>query len=314
MNAAPWNRLDASLFLQALGDALTPAQWVPLAACLGFALLALALAASTAHALRGGTWPDGRRARGIRPAALLTACLPPAAPALALAGWAGARGWPVPSLMPTERGAAMADALWFWLPPLLLLAALLTAGLLASPDLRRGSLAAVTGAWLLNDALVLFPALATPARAIHADHPVRLAQAFVELTLLAGLARALAALLPKPAGPPSTTARQVLEGALLLGHSPWAAWRRHRLPELARQGLAGLASLLAWGAIALGNTALLAPLPGLTGLERAGAGFLEDPAGVLPAVWPVLLCALSLRLAAGMLVRPPRAVTPPAKP
>ena len=106
----------------------------------------------------------------------------------------------------------------------------------------------------------------------------------------------------------------MFEGALLLGHSPWAAWRRHRLPELTRRGLAGLARLLAWGALAVGSTALLAPLPGLEALQRAGTGFLENPSGVWTATWPVLLCVLSLRLAAGMLPRPPRSVPTPAKP
>jgi hypothetical protein len=313
MNADPWNRLDLPLLLQALGDAVTPAQLLPLAGCLGFALLALALAHSTAHALRGRP-VQGRWTRLSRGLAGVAACLPPAAPALALAGWAGARGWPVPSLMPTERGEAMADVLWFWLPPLLLLATLLTAELLARPGLRRSCLRAVAGAWLLNDALVLFPNLATPARAIHADHPVVFARAFVELGLLATAAWALTALKPKPSSAPPNAGRRLLEGALVLGHSPWAAWRRHRLPELTRRGLARLAHLLAWGGVALGSTALLAPLPGLQALQRAGAGFLENPAGVLTATWPVLLCTLSLRLAAGMLLRSPRSAATPAKP
>lgn len=313
MNADPWNRLDLPLLLQALRDALTPAPLAALAACLGFALLALALAHSTAHALRGRPTP-GRWTRLSRGLAGLVAALPPAAPALALAGWAGARGWPVPSLMPTERGEAMADVLWFWLPPLLLLATLLTAGLLASPTRRRSGVQAVAAAWLLNDVLVLFPDLATPARAIHADHPALFAQALVELALLIAVVWAVAALRPRPAPSQPSAARRVFEGALVLGHSPWAAWRRHRLPEQTRQGLASLARLLAWGALAVGSTALLAPLPGLEALQRAGAGFLENPAGVLTATWPVLLCVLSLRLAAGMLQRSPRSAPPPAKP
>ena len=313
MNADPWNRLDLPLLLQALGDALTPAELASLAGCLGFALLALALAHSTAHALRGRQAP-GPRTRLSRGLAGVVAALPPAAPALALAGWAGARGWPVPSLMPTERGEALADVLWLWLPPLLLLATLLTAGLLAAPNGRRGGVQAVASAWLLNDALALFPNLATPARAIHADHPVLFARALVELSLLVALVGAVAALRPRPTAPQPSAARRVFEGALLLGHSPWAAWRRHRLPELTRQGLAGLARLLAWGGIAVGSTALLAPLPGLEPLHRAGASFLENPAEILIASWPVLLCTLSLRLAAGMLQRPPRSAPPPAKP
>lgn len=313
MNADPWNRLDPLLLRQALGDALMPAQLASLAGCLGFALLALALAHSTAQALRGqqapGPWT--RLSRGV---AGLIAALPPAAPALALAGWAGAHGWPVPSLMPTERGEALADGLWFWLPPLLLLATLLTAGLLSSPKHSQSAVPAVASAWLLNDALSLFPDLATPARAIHADHPVLLARALVELALLVALVGAVAALRPRPTATQPSAARRVFEGALMLGHSPWAAWRRHCLPEWTRQGLAGLARLLAWGGIAIGSTALLAPLPGLEALHRAGAGFLENPSGVWPATWPVLLCVLSLRLAAGMLQRPPRSAPTPAKP
>ncbi len=313
MNADPWNRLDLPLLRQALGDALSPAQLASLAGCLGFALLALALAHSTAHALRGQQ-PPGRWTRLSRGLAGLIAALPPAAPALALAGWAGAHGWPVPSLMPTERGEAMADVLWFWLPPLLLLATLLTAGLLSSSGRRRSGVQAIASVWLLNDALALFPDLTTPARAIQADHPVRLAQALVELALLAAAAKALSAWQPRPNPPPPDTAQLVREGALALGHSPWSAWRRHCLPEHLRQGLAWLASLIAWGVVALGSTALLAPLPGLAGLQRAGAGFLENPTGVLTATWPVLLCVLSLRLAAGMLRRPPRSTATPAKP
>ena len=313
MNADPWNRLDPALLLQALRDVLAPAHLASLAGCLGFALLALALAHSTAHALRGGQTPR-RWTRLSHGLASLIAALPPAAPALALAGWAGARGWPVPSLMPTERGEAMADVLWFWLPPLLLLAMLLTAGLLAPTSRRPSAVQAVASAWLLNDALVLFPDLATPARAIHADHPVLFAQALVELALLMAVAWTLAALRPRPAAPQPNAARRVLEGALALGHSPWAAWRRHRLPELTRRGLARLARLLAWGGIAVGSTALLAPLPGLEPLHQAGASFLENPAGVLTATWPVLLCVLSLRLAAGMLQRLPRSAPTPAKP
>jgi hypothetical protein len=313
MKADPWNRLDLPLLLQALGDTLTPAHLASVAACLGFALLALTLAHCTAHALRGQV-PQSRRPRLSRSLAGVVASLPPAAPALALAGWAGTHGWPVPSLMPTERGDGLADDLWFWLPALLLLSALLTSGLLASPGLRRSGVLAVASAWLLNDALALFPDLATPARAIHADHPLLLAQAFVELALMVALAWTLAALLPGRATTPPSAARRVLEGALLLGHSPWAAWRRHRLPELTRRGLALLTLLLAWAGIAFGNTALLAPLPGLEALHRVGAGFLENPAGVLPPVWPILLCALSLRLAAGMLQRPHRSIPTPAKP
>lgn len=313
MNADPWNRLDPPLFLQALGDTLKPAQLASLAGCLGFALLALALAHSTTQALRGQQ-TTGQRTRLSRGLAGLMAVLPPAAPALALAGWAGAHGWPVPSLMPTERGEAMADVLWFWLPPLLLLATLLTAGLLSSSGRRLSAVPAVASAWLLNDALALFPDLATPARAIQADHPVWLAQALVELALLAAAAKALSAWQPRPNPPPPDTARLVRDGALALGHSPWSAWRRHRLPEHLRQGLAWLANLTAWGVVALGSTALLAPLPGLESLQRAGAGFLENPAGVLTATWPILLCALSLRLAAGMLLRQPRSAPTPAKP
>lgn len=313
MNADPWNRLKLPLLRQALGDALMPAQLAALAGCLGFALLALALAHSTAHALRGRQ-PPGRWTRLSRGLAGLITALPPAAPALALAGWAGARGWPVPSLMPTERGEALADVLWLWLPPLVLLATLLTAGLLSSSGRRQSAVPAVASAWLLNDALALFPDLATPARAIHADHPVLLARALVELSLLVALVWAAAALRPRPAAPQPSAARRLFEGALMLGHSPWDAWRHHRLPELTRQGLAGLARLLAWGGIAIGSTALLAPLPGLEVLHRAGAGFLENPSGVWPATWPVLLCVLSLRLAAGMLQRPPRSIPTPAKP
>ncbi len=313
MNADPWNRLDLPLLLQALGAAVTPAHVASLAGCIGFALLALALAHSTAHALRGqqapGPWT--RLSRGL---AGLIAALPPAAPVLALAGWAGAHGWPVPSLMPTERGEAMADVLWFWLPPLLLLATLLTAGLLARPSQRRSGVQAVASAWLLNDALALFPNLATPARAIHADHPVLFAQSLVELALLVAVVWAVAALRPRPAAPQPNAARRVFEGALVLGHSPWAAWRRHRLPERTRQGLAGFACLLAWAALAVGSTALLAPLPGLEALHRAGASFLENPAGVWTATWPILLCVLSLRLATGMLQRPPRSAPTSAKP
>lgn len=313
MNADPWNRLDPPLFLQALGDALSPATLTALAACLGFALTALALAACTAHALRG-TSSNNQWMRTGRGIGSVLASLPPAAPALALAGWAGARGWPVPSLMPTERGDALTDCLWFWLPPLLLLTVLLTAAWLGPPSLRRGGLRAVAGAWLLNDALALFPGLATPARAIHADHPVLFARAFVELALLAAATWVLAALKPGPALPQFDAKRRVLEGALALGHSPKDAWRRHCLPALTRQGLAGLARLLAWGVVALGSTALLAPLPGLQTLHRAGAAFLEAPLGVMTAVWPVLLCALSLRLVARMLLRQPRSAPTPAKP
>jgi hypothetical protein len=290
-----------------------PAQLAALAGCLGFALLALALAHSTAHALRGrqAASPWTRLIRGL---AGLIAALPPAAPALALAGWAGTHGWPVPSLMPTERGEAMADVLWFWLPPLLLLATLLTAGLLSSSVRRQSAVPAVASAWLLNDALALFPNLATPARAIHADLPVIFALALMEFSLLATLVGVVAALRPRPAAILPCATRRVFEGALMLGQSPWAAWRRHRLPGLTRQGLAGLARLLAWGGITVGSTALLAPLPGLESLQRAGAGFLENPAGVWTATWPVLLCVLSLRLSAGMLQRPPRSVPTPAKP
>lgn len=310
MNANPWTRLDLPLLLQAVGDTLTTARLTSLVGCFAFALLALALALCTAHAFSSWQPQTQRIGRGI---AAIAAVLPPAAPALALAGWAGSRGWPVPSLMPTERGESFADFLWFWLPPLLLLTALLTLARLATaPDLRRNCLQAVAGAWLLNDALVLFPELSTPARAILANNPVSFAQSLVELALLAAAARTLAAVArPHPVEPQPNAARRLLEGGIVLGHSPWASWRRHRLPALTRQYLAQLARLLAWVMVAVGNTALLTPLPGWPGLQRAGAAFLEHPAWVIPAVWPVLLCVLSLQLAARMLLKPvPRSAKP----
>jgi hypothetical protein len=313
MNAVPWNRLDPPLLVQALSDALTPLHLASLATCLGFAVLAQLLAVSTARALTGQ--PERGSAKPLRLGlAGALAALPPAAPALALAGLAGARGWPVPSLMPTERGDGPADFLWFWLPPLLLLASWQTAGLLTSPGRRRSSLRAVAGAWLLNDALALFPDLATPARAIHADHPVLLALAFMDLFLLLAGAWALACLRRPQAHAAGDHARRVLEGALVLGHTPSAAWRRHRLPELVRLGLSRLARLLAWIVMALGNTALLASLPGLDALHQAGTAFLEQPARMMPAVAPFLLCALSLSVIARMLQILPRAAPPSAKP
>lgn len=312
MNPAPWNRLEPPLLVQALGDVLSPAHLGQLLPCLGFGLLALALAISTAKALRAS--PGSRLERMMRWLALAFAGLPPAAPALALAGWASARGWPVPSLMPTEHASDLAHLLWLGLPPLLLLTALLTLEQLAASGRFRRFFTAIAGAWLLSDALDLFQGLSTPARAIHADHPVQLAQALVEIAMLAIVAAGLAVLRSPPATPAPNAARLRLEGALTLGLPPWTAWRRHRLPDLVRHGLAGSASLLAWAVVAVTSTALLVPLPGLERWQAAGAAFLEQPAGVLTAIWPALLCALSLRLLGRMLLRPPAIRTSPPKP
>jgi len=312
MNPAPWNRLEPSLLVQALGDVLSPGHLARLLPCLGFGLLALVLAISTAKALRAS--PGSRLERMTRWLALAFTGLPPAAPALALAGWASARGWPVPSLMPTEHASDLAHFLWLGLPPLLLLTALLTLEQLAASGRFRRCFTAIAGAWLLSDALDLFQGLATPARAILADHPVRFAQVLVEITVLAIVAVGLAILRSPPPRPGPNANRRQMEGALALGHPPWTAWRRHRLPDLIRHALAGSASLLAWAVVAVTSTALLVPLPGLERWHEVGTAFLEQPAGVLTAIWPALLCALSLRLVGRMLARPSAVRTSPPKP
>ncbi|HCN30926.1 MAG TPA: hypothetical protein DIT64_19865 [Verrucomicrobiales bacterium] len=278
--------------------------------CLWIMMAALAVSGPAAHGLAAFfingrawlRWPARVLAQGL-------AFLPLTALALAAAGgMAGARGWPVPSLMPLENEPGLASWLWYWTPAVTLLCLPLTAqifaGLLAanaSPRrvLMGAACLAAAGVVMLSETLEILPGMAAPARALRQAHPAVLRHAVAHLALLAGLGTALAALWPAPARKHLISAADLIrEGAVVIGCAPWRLWWRHRLPVLARPAMALVLDALAWCAALAGAWGCLVPLPLLADLHTAGEHFLEQPGALPAAALPVALCSLSLWLAA----------------
>lgn len=281
-----------------------------LTASLFLMLLALAVSLPAAHACASVfkntppwlRWPPRILAQAL-------AFFPLTALSLSVAGHlAGTQGWPLPGLMPMENEPGLAAWLWYWTLPLCLLCipvyALAFAHRLAEEPRPRRVMAgaaalAAAGVMMLADTFEILPGMTAPARAARMAHGGLFLQSIGQAVLLALLGMTLTGFWPVPVKKHQPSAADLIrEGALVIGLSPWRAWWRHQMPMLIRPAIALLLDLGAWSAALAGAWAVLWPLPLLTGLRAAGARWLEQPAGLPDAALPVVLCSLSLWLAA----------------
>lgn len=245
----------------------------------------------------------------LRLLAQTLAFFPLTALSLSLAGYiVSAHGWPLPSLMPMENEPGLATWLWYWAPPLLLLCvplhALAFAQHLSSRCQPRRVLAgsaalAAVGILMLAESLQLIPTMPTPALAVRqADAPLLL-HSLAHTTLLALCGIWLTGFWPVPVKKHQISAATLIcESARVIGLTPWQIWWRHQLPMLLRPALALLLDLSAWALALAGAWAVFIPLPYLTELHTAGTHWLQQPSASIIAAAPVVLCSLSLWLAA----------------
>ncbi|MEN3940113.1 hypothetical protein WJU23_02385 [Prosthecobacter sp. SYSU 5D2] len=238
----------------------------------------------------------------------------------AMGYWAGHLGQPVLSLMPAAASTdpadlpmRMAHIVWWWAPPLFLLALPMTAQVLASatedkkPWYSQVRSAGFLGILLLpvvENAFDLPGALAGILPALQA--PVASSSLLLTLAPWAGLALAwycLASAWPHSPVPCLADADgKVREGALVIGLSPHEVWKRHLRSNQIRRGLARLCSVAAL----LLSLWVSYGLPGLAAMSSAWQEALQqaltNPVAPLAVSWPYALCALSLWLLGRMIL------------
>lgn len=296
------------------------------AAAVSLALFAgaLVLASATAQAfslvVNGGPrwlrWPASLLAKVV-------ALFPlPALLWAAVGLWVGSWGRPVASLMPAAESASGLDAvtraaweIWWWAPPVFLLALPLAADLgvrLTSKSRPPQKWPAILGTgWLglalqplVEEALNLPGALAGVVASVRSPAASSVLVAlFPLLLLMLGWWLVVMAWPRKPVPVLPTHDDRILEGAIAIGFSPEEAWRLHIQAHHRRRqlgsGLSLAASVLAvWTAYGCPGYAA-----GTRGFEAAFQMALNHPAAPLLAAWPYALCALSLWLL-GRIIQP----------
>jgi hypothetical protein len=228
--------------------------------------------------------------------------------------WVGHLGYPVLSLMPAMEAAGQGDVasrvasiIWWWGPPVFLLALPLAAQILASVveakkpwylQVREAGFLGVLLLPVIEHALALPGALSGIVPALNA--PTASHSLLFALVPWAGLALAwycLAAAWPRSATSYQAQAEdKIREGALVIGLSPQEVWQRHLRRNQVYRILAKVCSVLA-----LGLTLWVSyGWPGLGEMSREWQQVLEQsisqPMAPVAAAWPYALCALSLWL------------------
>ncbi|HEY1081003.1 MAG TPA: hypothetical protein VGE29_02015 [Prosthecobacter sp.] len=285
--------------------------------------LVLAFATAQAFSLITGGFPRWLRGTSVLVAKAI-ALFPLSALLWSAVGlWVGRWGLPVASLMPAAEGAAGLDTvsraaweIWWWAPPVFLLALPLAADLgarLTGPRRANPWPVLLVPGWLglallpvVEEALHLPGALAGVVTSLRSPAaPSVLVAVFPLLLLMLGWWVLVMAWPCKPPPHLPTADDRIFEGAIAIGFSPEEAWRLHlRTPNLRRRlanGLSLAASLLAvWTAYGCpGDTSGAHPHR----LETAFQAALHHPEAPLLAAWPYALCALSLWLL-GRIIQP----------
>ncbi|TDU81681.1 hypothetical protein EI77_00991 [Prosthecobacter fusiformis] len=289
---------------------------------LGLLLGALLLAVTTSLSLEAaarclGKWVRWPIAIAVQAVALFSLS---ALAWSAIGYWVGDLGRPISSLMPAQTDLAkvgfatqLAQMLWWWIPPIFLLALPLTALLLAArlvghrPGHVQVLLAGLPGiVWLavVEDAFHMPGVLARIIPALHSPQTPSILMLLWPALLLAFVWWTVVFIWPRSPLPYQPSAlEKIREGALAIGLSPDEVWKRHLLQPQLRQFLADLCSIAAIGMslwISLGcpgNVTLSAQM------HQALSAALDDPQAPLRATLPYMLCALSLWLL-GRIIQP----------
>lgn len=287
--------------------------FVPFIISIGLLLGALLLGVTSALAVLSLTQTWGRRVKGTLAFLAKGVVLFPLSALVwaAVGGWVGRCGWPVSSLMPAVADPALmgpssrlAEAIWWWAPPVFLLALPLTCQLLAAGwagrrpwhvQVRFAGLLGVVLLPVVEDALHLPAALAGIVPGLHSSGSASVAVVLWPLALLALGWWCLASAWPRdPAPYLQSEEDKIREGAVVIGFSPQEVWKRHLLRNQFLRASSRLCS-----AAAMGLTGWVAY--GCPGNVRWYASFhaafraaLADPLAPLLTAWPYALCALSL--------------------
>ncbi len=292
---------------------------------LGLLLGALLLAVTTAMGLAAiARLPGGWTRWPLAVAGKGAALFPLSALAWAAIGlWAGRWGMPVGSLMaaavdPTllDFSSRLAQAVWWWVPPLFLLALPLTgeflAGLLVGREafhrqVRRAGLLGIVLLAVIEDAFHLPGALAGVIRGLHSPETVSLFLTLGPPAVLGIVWWCLASAWPRTPVPYQPGGEdKIREGALAIGLSPQEVWKRHLMRNQLLHGLATLCSAAAWIWIVW----IAYGCPGHAGLSHefheAMRAALTDPAAPLRFAWPHALCALFLWMLGRIFLPRPR--------
>lgn len=235
----------------------------------------------------------------------------------AIGCWVGKLGLPVLSLMPaTDAEGAfhtqIAQVIWWWAPPVLLLALPMSAQVLASSlvsrkpwyaQVRQAGLLGIVLIPVVEEAFHLPGALAGLIPAWQMPGTPSLLLAFAPLAGLMAAWWCLASAWPRsPAAFQPEAEDKIREGALAIGLSPHEVWKRHLRHNQMRRGLA-------WGCSALAlifSLWLAYGAPGVAQVRDALQAGLQQalswPLAPLQAALPYVLCALSLWLLGRMIL------------
>lgn len=279
---------------------------------LGALLLSVTAAQALAAVLRRVRWPAAFSAKII-------ALFPLAAWIWMAMGFSvGHLGLPVGSLslmtgdQATDTATRIAQIIWWWAPPVFLLALPLTAELLFAclvgkrplfSQIRLVGWLAIALQAIVEDAFHLPGALASLVPSLHSANPSLIAGALVAPAFMAVVWWTIMGIWPRKSQPYQPTREDLIrDGALAIGLSPEEAWKQHLLPGQIRRGLAAAFSLAAW-AISLWASLGCPGQPELgkawhQALNRA----LGDPLAPLYTAWPYALCALCFWLTGRIVV------------
>ncbi|MES2505298.1 MAG: hypothetical protein V4599_01245 [Verrucomicrobiota bacterium] len=287
----------------------------------GALLLVVTAAQALAAAARGlgawARWPVALVAQAV-------ALFPLSALVWAAVGqWVGQWGLPISSLMPAAVDPAQEDSLsrlatwvWWWAPPLFLLALPLTAHLLAACLVGRRpfhhqvvmlGLPTALGLAVVEDAFHLPGALAGLLPALQPGATVSVLGALLPAILLTGFWVCLALAWPRRQEMYRPTAEdRIRDGALAIGLSPEEIWRRHLWRNQARRAVSMFCSVAAWGLVLW--IALGCPGEEILGVrfQAAYQAALQTPQAPLLLAWPYALWALSLWLLGRIILPRPR--------
>lgn len=237
----------------------------------------------------------------------------------AIGCWVGQLGLPILSLMPAveaegvgEMPMQMAQVIWWWAPPVFLLALPMSAQVLVSAlgsrklwyaQVRQVGLLGIVLIPVVEEAFHLPGALAGLVSALQMPDTPSLLLVLAPLAgLMAGWWCLASAWPHSPTPYPAGADDLVREGALAIGLSPHAVWKRHLRRNQMRRGLA-------WVCSALAMILSLWVAYGWPGLAVMGAAWqdalqqaLTNSLAPLQASLRYALCALSLWLLGRMIL------------
>ncbi|MCW0219971.1 MAG: hypothetical protein OJI67_16725 [Prosthecobacter sp.] len=225
--------------------------------------------------------------------------------------WVGHLGLPVSSLMLTpgdalslDFTARLAQAIWWWVPPIFLLSVPLTAALLAGRLLAQRSwyaqvfLVGLFGIALLGvveDAFHLPGALAAWVPKMQSTSDAQFTLLLWPPVVLGLIWWGIVAACPRtPATYTPTSADLIRDGSLVIGLSPWQAWKQNQMATDLRKILSFLFSCAAfclslWVAYGCAGAGSLRHE-----FHAAYRVVINDPWAPLLVAWPYALCALLL--------------------